>query len=435
MRAMVDREGLAEMVPAGRFAVPDDLPELFLRYARSMGASEACLYLADYEQRLLRPLPRPGASPVDGLVIDATLAGRCYRKLQVEQVVLDGGGRRVWVPVLDGSERLGVFEIVFPHGVGQDIDEDVRLFAGLAAELVVAKNAYGDLFELVRRPRPMSLAAELARQQLPPLTFACEDLVITGLLFPVYELGGDTFDYAVDAHTARFAIFDAMGHGLEAGLMASVAVAAYRNTRRRGLELADTVSAIDGTITSHFKGAFVTGVVCELELVTGYLRWFVAGHPRPLLLRGGRVVKTLEGRPGRPFGLGAQARIAEEALEPADRILLFTDGVVEARSESGEFFGDARLADFVIRASASTASPPETMRQLVHSILQHQQGNLQDDAATILVQWRGEGRHHFEISSAADSEAIGASQHGSTAGPAAPGPASIGGEAGSSRGS
>ncbi len=392
---MVAARRSAGLIPAGRFALPDDLPDLFFEHAQSLGASEACLYLADHDQRVLIPLPPRSRPSPDALVIDATVAGRAYRRIEVEHVAVAGGGRRLWVPVLDGAERLGVLELLFPAGAGDEIDDEVRALAAEAAELVVTKNAYTDLFELTRRRRPMSLAAELARQQLPPLTFATRDFVITGALFPVYELGGDTFDYAVDAQTARFAIFDAMGHDLEAGLMASVTVAVYRNCRRRGLDLASTVTSIDDAISGQFKGAFVTGVLCELTLASGCLRWFVAGHPRPLLLRGGRMVKALEGKAGRPFGLGTKADVTEEALEPADQILLFTDGVVEARSRQGQFFGDDRLADFVFRASAARTPPPETMRQLVHAILEHQEGNLQDDAATILVEWRGESLDRF----------------------------------------
>ena len=67
----------------------------------------------------------------------------------------------------------------------------------------------------------MSIASELAWQLLPPLTFGSDRVVISGALAPAYDLGGDSFDYGVDADTARIAVFDAMGHGLEAGLLAT----------------------------------------------------------------------------------------------------------------------------------------------------------------------------------------------------------------------
>src|SRR2546429_2516200 len=73
----------------------------------------------------------------------------------------------------------------------------------------------------------MTVASELAWQLLPPLTFGSERVVISGALAPAYDLGGDSFDYGVDTETARIAVFDAMGHGLEAGLLAPVAVAPF----------------------------------------------------------------------------------------------------------------------------------------------------------------------------------------------------------------
>ena len=83
--------------------------------------------------------------------------------------------------------------------------------------------------------------------------------------------------------------------------------------------------------------------------------------------------------------------LAEEMLEPGDQVLIFTDGVVEARSSDGEFFGVGRLVDMVSRASAAATPAPETMRRLLHSILDHQEGELQDDATIVVVEWRGAG--------------------------------------------
>jgi serine phosphatase RsbU (regulator of sigma subunit) len=324
--------------------------------------------------------------------IEGTVAGRAYRHLDIQQVGTDHGGTRMWVPVLDGTERLGVLALDFPPGNDTDTDA-VRALAGLAAELVVIKSAYGDLFERVRRRRPMSLTAELVWQLLPPLTFATDRLVISAALVPTYDLGGDSFDYGVDASTARFALFDAMGHGLHAGLLTTVALAGFRNARRSFLDLRATVDAIDAAIAAEFGASnFVTGILAELDLASGRLRWYVAGHPRPLLLRGGRIVKTLEGDPGLPLGLGTEeGSVAEEVLEAGDQLVLFTDGVTEARSAAGQFFGVERLADYITRASAAGAPAPETMRQLVHAILDHHGGKLDDDATTLFVEWRGHG--------------------------------------------
>lgn len=93
------------------------------------------------------------------------------------------------------------------------------------------------------------MAAELLRQLLPPLTFGTEDLAVAACFVPTGDLGGDALDYGVDARRAQVAVFDAMGHGLDAGLLATTAVAGYRNSRRKGLhlpEMAEYVSDARG---------------------------------------------------------------------------------------------------------------------------------------------------------------------------------------------
>ena len=107
------------------------------------------------------------------------------------------------------------------------------------------------------------------------------------------------------------------------------------------------------------------------------------------------MVKTLEGGRGLPFGLDGTPAIAEERLEPGDRLLLFTDGVTDARSSDGEFFGARRLADLVAREDAAGHPAPETMRRLMHAILAHQAGDLRDDATTMLIEWQGDGAHRI----------------------------------------
>jgi hypothetical protein len=377
------------LLVAARLNVPDDLASLFVDQGRALGADDVTLYLVDHEQYVLVPLPQQASPDRPPLLIEATLAGRCFRRLQVQQ---SHGGQRLWLPVLDGLERLGVLDLHFPAGGHRAGDEEMNAFAALVAELVMVKSAYGDLFHKVRRRQPMSLAAEIVWHLLPPLTFGTDRLVISAVLAPAYDVGGDSFDYTVDATTARFAVFDAMGHGLDAGWLATVALGAYRNSRRHDLDLPATVAAVHTALNAQFAyGQFVTAVLAELDLASGRLAWHCAGHPAPLLLRHGRVVKTLQTGRGLPLGLGGSPAIADERLEPGDRLLLFTDGVPDARSSDGEFFGLERLADVVSREDAAGHPAPETLRRLMHAILAHQAGDLRDDATTMFVEWRGGG--------------------------------------------
>jgi serine phosphatase RsbU (regulator of sigma subunit) len=238
----------------------------------------------------------------------------------------------------------------------------------------------------------MQLPAEMQWQLMPPLTFGTSQVVVSGTIEPAYEVGGDCFDYAVNGTTAHVAVIDAMGHGLGATLLATVAVGALRNARRTGLDLVDTVRSMDKWLTAQFGiETFVTAVVAELDITTGQYRWINAGHPAALLLRNGQVVKELDEGINPPLGLHDEVpTIMEERLEPGDRIVLYTDGVTEARDGMRNLFGVDRLVDFVTRAAADELPAPETLRRLNRAILEHQEGNLQDDATTLLVEWKGE---------------------------------------------
>jgi serine phosphatase RsbU (regulator of sigma subunit) len=109
-------------------------------------------------------------------------------------------------------------------------------------------------------------------------------------------------------------------------------------------------------------------------------------------------VKTLEVSPLPPFGLDVQdhgfdARVVEvgtEQLEPADHLLLYTDGVVEARSPDGELFGVPRLVDLITRNLAFGLTGAETMRRAIRALIAHQGSTLHDDATMLLAQWRPE---------------------------------------------
>jgi hypothetical protein len=384
---------LVGLLEGGHFASAETLTALVAAAARAMGVGMA-VHLVDHEQRRLHELV-PGQIPASGdgpaASVDGSLAGRAFQT--VRTLSSDTGGEpRLWVPLLDGSERLGVLE-VRPQSAGDLHDPALReqcgWVASLVAHLLAGLSRHGDDLERSRRSQPRTPSAELVWQQLPPLTAATRDFVLAGLVEPGYSVGGDVFDFALSDRTVSLAMFDAMGHGLGAGLLATAALAAYRSTRRAGRRIDDQVRGIDAVVETHFPGSsFLTGVLAELDVRSGRLRYVNAGHPAPLLLRGGKVVKELAGGRRLPLGLGAAApTVAEETLQPGDWLVLYTDGITEARDAAGAWFGERRLEEFLVRAAAAGQPPPETVRRLVRSVLDHQAGRLQDDASVLLACW------------------------------------------------
>jgi serine phosphatase RsbU (regulator of sigma subunit) len=300
-------------------------------------------------------------------------------------------GHRLWLPLLDGVERLGVAELLLPGKPTGDRRDELWAFVTLTAELLVVRDAYSDVFARLRRRRTLSLAAEMQWELLPPLTFGTDRVVITGGLEPAYDIGGDSFDYAVNGDLAHLAIVDAMGHGLEASRMANLAVGSYRHSRRHGLGLVETFAAMDSVVAEQFgPEKFVTGQLTRLDLSTGRMSWVNAGHPRPLLWRQGELVDDLHCETSLPLGLGyVPTEVAQVSLQPGDAVLFLTDGVVEARSPQGDLFGRDRLGRLWLDAAAAGDLPAEILRRLCHSVLAHQEGQLQDDATLLLLVWTG----------------------------------------------
>jgi len=377
---------------------PDELPDLATTAASELGAAEVVLYLVDYEQRRLTPLPSSQTGPRTELSVDGSLAGRAFWSLQAQESEA-GDSRRLWLPMLVAIERVGVLEVVVPtegKPLGVALRQALVDLGHLITELLIVNRTYTDVYEWARRRAPMTLAAEMQHAALPSLTFGTHRVVVSGLLAPAYEVGGDVFDYALNGNIAHVAVFDAIGHGLHACLLANVAVSSYRHARRAGLDLAQMAVAVDAAIAELFGSErFATGVIGQLDVDTGVFRWINAGHPEPMLLRDGHVVKELLCEPSLPLGLNGmlgppapeQFVVSSESLQPGDRLLVITDGVDEARTEDGEFFGRARVAEFAARQSASGLPTPEVMRRLHHAFLDHQIGHLQDDATTLFVEW------------------------------------------------
>ena len=383
-------EAVRRLLELGYRARAEDLPAALMDIAQYLGVAKLCFYLVDYEQIALRPL-RNSEPSARALSMDGTPAGHAYTAMDIVQADVVGG-TQLWLPLLNGAERLGVLEVVTSSPVGKELRRDLSAVAAVVAELVASRRHHGDAIEHTRRRLPMQLAAEIVWNQLPPLTFATDDTVVTAVLEPCYDVGGDAFDYAVNGHVFHVALFDTVGHGISASALTTLAVNGYRNARRCGLALRDTYLSVDKWVRAQYPGAFVTAILAELDTSTGTYRRICAGHPVELHLRDGRLIRQLPGPSALPLGLGHMRAqplmITEEELEPGDSILFYTDGVTDARSADGEFFGVEGLTRSVTETLAERAPPAEVMRRLLRSILAHQHGELRDDATAVLLQWR-----------------------------------------------
>ncbi|MGW0632851.1 PP2C family protein-serine/threonine phosphatase [Streptomyces sp. NPDC002758] len=360
-----------------------------------VGGRDVSVLLQDYEQVMLVPLPGRRLVVDEAEPIAGSHAGRAFLEATPVEVPR-ADGVRMYLPLLDGSDQVGVL------GVTMDcVDDDdrrlLRRLAGLIADILVTKNSYTDQFTKARRRTAMSVAAEIQWSLLPPLMMSVPQVEVAGILEPAYEVAGDSFDYALNDDILHLAVIDAMGHGLGAAVMATAAIGAYRHARRADVGLSEIYAFMDRVIADQFGPEhFVTAQMMRLNIATGHLQWVNAGHPPPLLIRDRRVIGRLESPTTLPVGFGGEEpRVSEQMLRRGDRVLCFTDGLIEEREAGGEQFGLEQLIDIVTKVGVKEKGVRAMVRALSHALMSARGGVTSDDATIFLVEWHGGTADHL----------------------------------------
>jgi serine phosphatase RsbU (regulator of sigma subunit) len=376
-------------------AAPMDLVEVCRTWAvENLGVQDCALLLADYSETSLEPVPgAEGTGGLSRLDVDESAAGATYRQQHVVHVALPSAGgapsesTMTYLPVSMRTERLGVLAVVHRATNGMDLLTILNDVAQVLAYVLTGARRYTDQFETLRRRRDLGLAAEIQWELLPVLAYELPRFSIAGALEPAYDIGGDTFDYAVSAQLLTVSITDAVGHGLRAAMLSSLTVSAMRNTRRAGSTILDQARTANRHLTEQFAPAeFVTGLLLQIDVLTGQGCIVNAGHPPPLLLRE-EAVSIVNLSPEAPLGLSADTDYQLQAIRllPGDRLLLLTDGIAEAHDVGGPQFGLDRVADML--RSHAELPPVEFVRLLTRAVTDYRNGPLADDATAVCLDW------------------------------------------------
>ncbi|MFD5450582.1 PP2C family protein-serine/threonine phosphatase [Streptomyces sp. NPDC127100] len=404
MPAMEDRNrdgrGMLEGLLAASHLMPLELlPARVTEHAATAGLNEVLIYIADVQRHALRLLTGRGEDAGQAadheeaeLKIEGTLPGRSYQYVEVlADRSSDAREHHWWVPLLDGTERIGVLRVT-PAADTAHVRQDMVALASLVALILVSKRGHSDSYARLTRTEPMNIAAEMQWHLMPPRTYADGRVVISAAMEPAYRISGDAFDYATAGPVVHLSIFDAMGHDTAAGLTANLAMATCRNSRRQNAGLMEITEQIEQALLEQYKQTrYTTGVVADLDTRTGILTWVNRGHHPPVIIRGGRWTSELRCQPAHPMGtgLGLETILCREQLEPGDRIVLYTDGITEARGPGDAEFGLRRFIDFLIRHNADGLPVPETLHRLVRAVLEYHKGQLDDDATVLVCEWIG----------------------------------------------
>ncbi len=214
-------------------------------------------------------------------------------------------GHRVLAPVTNRGDTIGVLELFLAH-VTPDVLQQVEEAAQALAYIIVTDRRFTDLYHWGNRITSVSLAAEIQRQLLPSAP-SCEaaEFALAGALVPASDIAGDTYDYSLDTGTLHLSITDAMGHDVNASLMATLLINASRGARRAGTDLAEQARQTHQALLDHGRHNFATGQLLRISLDGSSARLVNAGHPWPLRLRDG-AVDELRLSVDLPFGVTHQ---------------------------------------------------------------------------------------------------------------------------------
>jgi serine phosphatase RsbU (regulator of sigma subunit) len=418
MMQQAERPATDSALDAAEEASPVEAVETVTReLGMVLGATKISFLIADLSGRALVRLAHVQVSSVDGpagsappapderrvfeesatvLPFDGGPAEQTIRTQQVQVVgpearrSASGGGGQwlVLAPVTERGEAIGVLELTVPTRPDAAALAQIARLAHVLAFVVIANRRHTDLYEWGQRTRPLSLSAEIQHRLLPgPQTCEAASFTLAGWLEPASDIAGDTFDFSLGREVLHLSLTDAMGHGVAAALTATLCVAGLRNARNTGASLLEQVTSTNQELVAHAAAIgvedFVTGVVGRVDLRTGSAELVNAGHVAPYLVRGSRPV--LVNLPVHlPLGLFGDTayRTSRVDLQPGDRLVFLTDGMVE-RNAVGLDFAAAIVETRVLH-------PREAVRALADRVLQETGNRLNDDATVLCLDWHGE---------------------------------------------
>lgn len=279
---------------------------------------------------------------------------------------------------------------VFPHYYNIEPFSFVVLLACLG--LVAGRRTLAQEQQLSNIQKELEIARNIQISILPAEFPPSTSFRVAARYLPMTSVAGDFYDYLVaDDQRAGILIADVSGHGVPAALIASMvklAAAAQIDHATSPSQLLDGMNAI---LYGNTQKQFVTAAYVYLDAVKGRLQYAAAAHPSMLMLRNGEVIKIAEnGLMLAAFSFATYKTVSHPLLS-GDRVLLYTDGLLEATNVNDEEFGDERLGALLERTS--DLSPIESANHIITAV-QHWSVSQTDDLTVLVCDYVArEGEH------------------------------------------
>jgi len=311
------------------------------------------------------------------------------------EIAAAGGGGLLCVPLTlraRGVERcVGAF-LLLDKEAGRFSSADLKLLQAIAGQVAGLVH----MLSLLELKRDMSAAREIQRVLLPSATPRVADAEVLGCSRPSQQIGGDYYDHVLDGRgRLTVLIADVSGHDLASALFMAQARVVFKDAMRREAPPAELLRRANESLAPDLlaAGLFLSAFVARYDPMSRLLEYACAGHNPPLVRRGrsGRC-ETIRAE-GFLIGVSESSKYQERRtrLEPGDVLVLYTDGLVEARDAAGGFFGLERLKELV---QGTAPRPGDPLLDRIYREVEAFAGDtpLSDDVTVLVLQANPRGK-------------------------------------------
>jgi serine phosphatase RsbU (regulator of sigma subunit) len=303
-------------------------------------------------------------------------------------VVLQGVRSVLAVPLGVSDKVFGIIYADSPIAEGRFTEDHLKVLtlASVAAIRVENARLVEARLERERFERELALASEIQQRFQPTAPPHVSGYELQGISFPCYEIGGDYYDF-IERDDGRLviALGDVSGKGTAAALLMSSLHAAIHAQSASHNSLVATISAVNRYLADNIPAnRFVTLFYAELDPQSGTLSFLNAGHNPPLIVHSAGTVEQLASG-GLPLGIkpDAEYREGRTQLQKGDVLCIYSDGVTEAVSPTGEEFGATRLYEVVSRNIEASAAGIRD--RIESSLTKFAQGTSAADDITLVI--------------------------------------------------